>query len=105
MLDVDGAFATGRRVVWKAGGDVAEEAEVVQAVPPRRLELRTTLRFAPNLAALPPHRLMWEVVPADGGALGTLSWGAAPPATHPYQSEAARILRGLSPPAHPPAPA
>ena len=30
MLDVDGTFASGQRVVWKAGGDVAEEAEVVR---------------------------------------------------------------------------
>jgi len=95
MLDVDGSFATGQRVVWKAGGDIAEEAEVVQADPPRRLELRTTLRFAPNLAALPPHRLIWEVVPADGGSLVTLSWEAAPQASNLYQSEGDGILRGL----------
>ncbi len=82
-------------VVWKAGGDIAEEAEVVQANPPRRLELRTTLRFAPNLAALPPHRLIWEVVPADGGSLVTLSWEAAPQASNLYESEGDGILRGL----------
>ena len=95
MLDVDGTFASGQRVVWKAGGDVAEEAEVVQADPPRRLELRTTLRFAPNLAALPPHRLIWEVVPADGGSLVTLSWDATPQASNLYESEGEGILRGL----------
>jgi ribosomal protein S18 acetylase RimI-like enzyme len=95
MLDVDGTFASGQRVVWKAGGDIAEEAEVVQADPPRRLELRTTLRFAPNLAALPPHRLMWEVVPAEGGSLVTLSWEAAPQASNLYESEGEGILRGL----------
>ena len=95
MLDVDGTFAAGQRVVWKAGGDIAEEAEVVQANPPRRLELRTTLRFAPNLAALPPHRLIWEVVPADGGSLVTLSWEAAPQASNLYESEGDGILRGL----------
>jgi len=95
MLDVDGSFAAGQRVVWKAGGDIAEEAEVVRADPPRRLELRTTLRFAPNLAALPPHRLSWEVVPADGGSLVTLSWEAAPQASNLYESEGDGILRGL----------
>ena len=95
MLDVDGTFAAGQRIVWKAGGDIAEEAEVVRADPPRRLELRTTLRFAPNLAALPPHRLSWEVVPADGGSLVTLSWEAAPQASNLYESEGDGILRGL----------
>ena len=50
LLDVDGTFATGERVVWKAGGEFAEEADVVEADPPRRLELRTRLLFAPNLA-------------------------------------------------------
>ena len=95
MLDVDGTFASGRRVVWKAGGDIAEEAEVMEADPPRRLELRTTLRFAPNLAALPPHRLVWEVVPADGGSVVTLSWEAAPQASNLYESEGEGILRGL----------
>ena len=95
MLEVDGNFASGQRIVWKAGGDIAEEAEVVQADPPRRLELRTRLRFAPNLAALPPHRLVWEVVPADGGSLVTLVWEAAPQASNLYESEGEGILRGL----------
>ena len=95
MLEVDGNFASGQRIVWKAGGDIAEEAEVVQADPPRRLELRTRLRFAPNLAALPPHRLVWEVVPAEGGSLVTLSWEAAPQASNLYESEGEGILRGL----------
>jgi len=95
MLDVDGTFAAGQRVVWKAGGDIAEEAEVVRADPPRRLELRTRLSFAPNLAALPPHRLTWEVVPADGGSIVTLSWEAAPQASNLYESEGDGILRGL----------
>ena len=78
LLDVDGTFATGERVVWKAGGEFAEEADVVEADPPRRLELRTRLLFAPNLAALPPHLLVWEVVPDNGGSLVILSWDATP---------------------------
>jgi len=95
MLDVDGTFATGERVVWKAGGEVAEEADVVEADPPRRLELRTRLLFAPNLAAQPPHRLVWEVVPEDGGSLVTLSWEATPQTSNLYESEGEGILRGL----------
>ena len=95
LLDVDGNFATGERVVWKAGGEVAEEADVVEADPPRRLELRTRLLFAPNLAALPPHLLVWEVVPDDGGSLVTLSWDATPQAGNLYESEGEGILRGL----------
>jgi len=95
MLDVDGVFATGERVVWKAGGDIAEEAVVVEADPPRRLELRTRLLFAPNLAAQPPHRLVWEVVPEDGGSLVTLSWEASPQSSNLYESEGEGILRGL----------
>jgi len=95
LLDVDGTFTAGERVVWRAGGEVAEEAEVVAADPPHRLELRTRLLFAPNLAALPPHRLVWEVAPDGGGSLVTLSWEAAPPAGNLYESEGAGILRGL----------
>lgn len=95
LLDVDGTFATGERVVWKAGGEVAEEADVVEADPPRRLELRTRLLFAPNLAALPPHLLVWEVVPDNGGSLVTLSWDATPLAGNLYESEGEGILRGL----------
>ena len=95
LLDVDGTFATGERVVWKAGGEFAEEADVVEADPPRRLELRTRLLFAPNLAALPPHLLVWEVVPDNGGSLVTLSWDAAPLAGNLYESEGEGILRGL----------
>lgn len=95
MLDVEGTFAAGERVVWKAGGDVAEEADVVAADPPRRLELRTRLLFAPNLAELPPHRLVWEVAPDDGGSLVTLSWQAEPAASNLYESEGEGILRGL----------
>jgi ribosomal protein S18 acetylase RimI-like enzyme/uncharacterized protein YndB with AHSA1/START domain len=95
MLDVDGTFAAGERVVWKAGGEVAEEAEVVVADPPRRLELRTRMLFAPNLAALPAHRLVWELVPDNGGSLVRLSWDAAPAASNLYESEGEAILRGL----------
>ena len=95
LLDVEGTFATGERVVWKAGGEVAEEADVVEADPPRRLELRTRLLFAPNLAALPPHLLVWEVVPDNGGSLVTLSWDATPLAGNLYESEGEGILRGL----------
>ncbi len=95
LLDVDGTFATGERVVWKAGGEFAEEADVVEADPPRRLELRTRLLFAPNLAALPPHLLVWEVVPDNGGSLVTLSWDVTPLAGNLYESEGEGILRGL----------
>ena len=95
MLDVDGVFATGERVLWKAGSDIAEEAEVVDADPPRRLELRTRLLFAPNLAALPPHRVVWEVAPDEGGSRLTLSWEATPQASNLYESEGEGILRGL----------
>ena len=95
MLDVEGEFAAGERVVWKAGDDVAEEAEVLVADPPRRLELRTKLLFAPNLAALPPHRLVWEVAPDGGGSRVTLSWEGEPAASNLYESEGEGILRGL----------
>ncbi|HET7466040.1 MAG TPA: GNAT family N-acetyltransferase [Candidatus Dormibacteraeota bacterium] len=95
MLDVEGTFAAGEHVIWKAGGDLAEEADVVAADPPRRLELRTKLLFAPNLAELPPHRLVWEVAPDDGGSLVTLSWQAEPAASNLYASEGEGILRGL----------
>ena len=95
MLDVEGKFETGARVVWKAGGDVAEDAEVVAAQSPHRLELRTRLLFAPNLAELAPHWLEWEVAPVDGGSRVTLSWEAEPAASNLYESEGDGILRGL----------
>lgn len=95
LLDVEGTFAPGQHVVWKAGDDVAEEAEVVTADPPHRLELRSKLHFAPNLEALPPHRLIWEVAPDNGGSLVTLSWEAEPAASNLYESEGEGILRGL----------
>ena len=96
MLDVEGAFVPGGHVSWKAGEDLAEEAEVVAAEPPRRLELLTKLHFAPNLAALPPHRLVWEVTPDDDrGTRVTLSWEAEPAASNLYESEGDGILRGL----------
>lgn len=96
MLDVEGTFAAGGHVTWKAGDDLAEEADVVAADPPHRLELRTKLHFAPNLATLPPHRLVWEVTPDDsGGSVVTLSWEAEPAASNLYESEGDGILRGL----------
>ena len=95
LLDVEGDFETGGRVVWKAGDEVAEEAEVVAAQPPHRLELLTKLLFAPNLAALPPHRLVWEVAPEDGGSRVTLSWDGEPAASNLYESEGEGLLRGL----------
>lgn len=95
MLDVDGAYETGGHVVWKAGGDLAEEADVVAAEPPYRLELRTKMHFAPNLAALAPHKVIWEVAPDDRGSRVTLSWEAEPQASNLYESEGDGILRGL----------
>lgn len=95
LLDVEGAFETGNHVVWKAGDEVAEEAEVVAAERPHRLELRTRLLFAPNIAALPPHRLVWEIAPQDGGSRVTLAWEAEPAASNLYESEAEGLLRGL----------
>lgn len=95
MLDVEGTFAPGEHIVWKAGGEVAEEADVVAVEPPLRLELRSRLLFAPNLAALPPHKIVWEITPDGGGALVTLSWQATPQASNLYESEGDAILRGL----------
>ena len=95
LLDVEGDFETGKHVVWRAGDEIAEEAEVVAAEPPHRLELLTKLLFAPNLAALPPHRLVWEIAPHDGGSRVTLAWEGEPAASNLYESEAEGLLRGL----------
>ena len=95
LLDVEGRFESGQHVVWKAGGDLAEEADVVAARPPHGLELRTRLLFAPNLAELPPHRLMWEITPEDRGSRVTLAWEAEPAASNLYESEGDGILQGL----------
>lgn len=95
-LDAEGAFEPGARVVWKAGPDVVEEADVVAIDAPRRLELRTHMLFTARLKEQPPHTVVWQVEPAgDGGSHVTLSWEATPVAAQLYESEGDGILRGL----------
>ena len=86
LLDVDGTFTAGERVVWRAGGEVAEEAEVVAADPPHRLELRP--RGRPLMAgavaavAIVGSAAMLTVGLVTAGAAAVVSQRAAGAADH-----------------------
>jgi len=95
-LDVEGAFQPGSHVVWKLpGGELAEEADVLVADSPSRLELRTRFLFAPNLAGLPAHTVRWEIEPEPGGSRVAFSWSASPAVANLLESDGEGILRGL----------
>jgi ribosomal protein S18 acetylase RimI-like enzyme/uncharacterized protein YndB with AHSA1/START domain len=96
-LDVAGDFQPGGHIVWTVpgGGPVAEEADVLEAEPPRRLKLRTRYMFAPNLAEQPPHVVTWEIAPEDGGSRVTLAWEAGPVVNRMLDAEAQSLLHGL----------
>lgn len=96
QLEVSGSFKPGGHVVWGWREDpAAEEADVVAAERPHRLELRTQYRFAPNLAAEPPHRITWLVEPENGGCRVSLSWDAGPAVSSMLEAEGLSVLRGL----------
>ena len=56
---------------------------------PHRLELRTHYKFAPNLAAEPPHLITWEIESDGAGSHVTLAWDAGP--------QVSRMLEGRAP--------
>jgi ribosomal protein S18 acetylase RimI-like enzyme/uncharacterized protein YndB with AHSA1/START domain len=95
-LAADGEFGSGSRVRWiDAAGSVAEESEVVEAEPPRRLVMLTRFVFGPNFAAAAPHTITWEVTGADNDSTVHLSWDGDGPAVGLLESEAASQLQGL----------
>jgi ribosomal protein S18 acetylase RimI-like enzyme/uncharacterized protein YndB with AHSA1/START domain len=95
QLDVEGAFEPGSRVVWKGGGEVVEEADVVAAERPHRLEIRSHFLWAPYVKAEPPHAVTWEIEPCDGGSKVTLSWKANLHVARMFEREGLSVLKGL----------
>ena len=91
-----GEFKPGSHISWlDAGGQAAEETDVVEVEAPRRLVLRTRFMFAPNFAAAPPHEVTWEVSAIDGGSRVRMSWSANEPVHQLIQAEGGAQLKGL----------
>jgi GNAT superfamily N-acetyltransferase/uncharacterized protein YndB with AHSA1/START domain len=95
-LAAEGTFAAGEHVAWiDSEGGSAEESEVVEIDPPRRLVLRTRFVFAPPFAAAAPHVVTWEVAGDGKGSLVRMSWEADGPAARLLESEGDAQLQGL----------
>ena len=95
-LTADGEFTVGSHVRWiDAAGSVAEESEVIEAEPPRRLVMRTRFLFAPNFAAAAHHIVTWVVTGADHESKVHLSWEGEGPAVGLLESEAGSQMQGL----------
>ena len=95
-LTPEGEFAAGGRIEWNdITGKLTEESEVVEAITPRRLVLRTRFLFAPAFAAAEPHLLTWDVEPTPGGCRVRVEWQASELIAGLFESEADSILLGL----------
>jgi GNAT superfamily N-acetyltransferase len=95
-LTPEGEFAAGGRIEWNdITGKLTEESEVVEAISPRRLVLRTRFLFAPAFAAAEPHLLTWDVEPTPGGCRVRVEWQASELIAGLFESEADSILLGL----------
>lgn len=75
-------YGTRVRSDWTAGspvrydypdGTVAADGEVIEADPPRRLELSFLARWDPDLEAQGPIRQVWELEPSDGATKLTVT--------------------------------
>lgn len=95
-LAPQGEFVPGGTISWVGGeGAPAEESEVLDVEPGRRLRLRSRFLFAPALAQAPPHEVEWTLEPSATGARVRLSWAGTGPAVGMLESEGAALLRGL----------
>jgi GNAT superfamily N-acetyltransferase/uncharacterized protein YndB with AHSA1/START domain len=95
-LTPQGEFAAGGRIEWNdVTGKLTEESEVVEAIAPRRLVLRTRFLFAPAFAAAEPHVLTWEVSPVAGGCRVHMEWQSSELIDGMFDSEGDGILLGL----------
>jgi GNAT superfamily N-acetyltransferase len=91
-----GSFTEGATVRWVDGsGTAAEESEVIEVVPPKRLVMHTRFLYAPTFAKQPPHRLTWEVTRSGKGCRVRMSWDATEMVAGLLASEAENILQGL----------
>jgi ribosomal protein S18 acetylase RimI-like enzyme/uncharacterized protein YndB with AHSA1/START domain len=95
-LTAEGGFSSGARVRWlDVTGSAAEESEVIEAAPPRRLVMRTRFMFAPNFAAATPHTVTWELTGTENECRVRLSWEGEGSAVGLMESEAGSQLQGL----------
>ena len=95
-LTPQGEFAIGHTICWVDGGGApAEESEVVEVEPRRRLVLHSRLLIAPVFAQQPPHTITWEVVRSGKGCKVRMSWEATEVVAGLFKSEAANILQAL----------
>lgn len=91
-----GEFAAGSRITWVgADGTPAEESEVLDVEPGRRLRVRSRFVFAPALAEAPPHEIEWLLEPTDAGTRVRMSWTGTGPAIGMLESEGRAQLQGL----------
>lgn len=95
-LAAEGEFTAGSHIRWlDHAGTAAEESEVLEIEPPRRMVLRTRFLFAPPFAAAEPHLVTWDVTGAGEGSRVRMSWDGAGPAIGLLESEGESQLRGL----------
>ncbi|HKW69496.1 MAG TPA: GNAT family N-acetyltransferase [Candidatus Dormibacteraeota bacterium] len=95
-LTPKGAFEPGGHIRWVDGaGRLAVEADVTEVRPGRLLVWREHYVFAPNLAAMEPHLVRWEVAPADAGCEVTIAWQADGVVAALVEGDATNVLRGL----------
>src|SRR2546428_1272726 len=95
-LTPDGEFAEGSTIRWlDAGGAAAEESEIVEVKPPKRLVMHTRYLYSAAFAKQPPHTLTWEVARAGNGCRVRMSWDANEVVAGLLESEADNILQGL----------
>lgn len=96
-LTPEGDFVESSHIRWRdVAGGVAEESDVVAATAPKRLAFETRFVFAPNLAALEPHRLEWQVTPLDAGCCSVrLTWEAGEQVAGMMEAEGENMLLAL----------
>ena len=95
-LTPQGEFVVGHTIRWvDGGGPPAEESEVVEVQPPKRLVMRSRLLYAPLFAKQPAHTITWEVLRSGKGCKVRMSWDATDIVAGLFESEAGNILRAL----------
>lgn len=76
-LTPEGAFEEGAHIRWMdLHGGVAEESDVLEVQAPSHLALSSRFVWAPNFAALDPHRIDWHVEPRGSGSRVRMTWAA-----------------------------
>jgi len=95
-LTPQGKFAVGKQIRWlDRSGQVAEESEVVEVAPPRRLVFRNRFLFAPPFAKEDPHTVAYDVTPEPSGCRVRMSWSAGKLVAELFESDGEGVVRGL----------